>query len=168
MHDCGHYCFGNQNDVRYKSHPPCLFPECVKKDPSKTHGEDKDSFCCICFTDELAEKPVIYLECGHIFHEGCLQTIINKRWGKNEDALNFRFIECPTCSGELKTGEKQFDSRIDPYRQLKKKTVEKAVKRAEFEGMDKEPRLQQKGSGYYQNLEKFAMDKLVYYRCNKC
>lgn len=37
-----------------------------------------------------------------------------------------------------------------------------------FEGLDKSDAITEKGSEYYNNPEKFALDKLNYYECFKC
>lgn len=44
----------------------------------------------------------------------------------------------------------------------------KALDRAKFEGLDKDPLLKDKNYVYYNNLQDFALYKLAYYECFKC
>jgi len=44
----------------------------------------------------------------------------------------------------------------------------KAVERAKFEDLHKDPRLAKKGDRFHNNLEAFALQKLSYYMCFKC
>jgi hypothetical protein len=67
--ECGHACAGQNWEPQ---HPPCLHEDCVKKDEGPTLGENVDSFCSICYTEGLGEKPVVALGCKHIFHANCL------------------------------------------------------------------------------------------------
>lgn len=43
-----------------------------------------------------------------------------------------------------------------------------AMERAKHEGINKDPRLSNPGDPYYNNLEKYVMDRLSYYMCFKC
>lgn len=43
-----------------------------------------------------------------------------------------------------------------------------AVNQAKKEELDKEERLQDPFDGYYNNLQKFALDKLNFYNCYDC
>jgi len=94
VNPCGHFCFGMNGD---KAHPPCLEPSCVAADKEKkTLGENKDSFCSICWCEDLAAQPVIYLECKHIFHKNCLHKLYNEKWG--DGFIHFKFAHCPSCN----------------------------------------------------------------------
>lgn len=44
----------------------------------------------------------------------------------------------------------------------------KALQRIKFEGLDKDPRLNDPADDFYNNLQKWAMFKLAYYQCFKC
>lgn len=46
--------------------------------------------------------------------------------------------------------------------------VKKAVERAKFEGLEKNPRVLDPNDVYYNDIKKFAMFKLAYYQCFKC
>jgi E3 ubiquitin-protein ligase MYCBP2 len=46
--------------------------------------------------------------------------------------------------------------------------VKKAVERAKYENLDKDPRLKDPADAYFNNLQKYAMYKLAYYQCFKC
>ena len=43
-----------------------------------------------------------------------------------------------------------------------------SIERAKYEGIDKNPRLQDPNDNYYNNLQAWALFKLAYYQCFKC
>ena len=55
-------------------------------------------------------------------------------------------------------------------KELKLKVVveKKAMERAKFEDLHKDPRLKKKGDIYYNDLFGYAMKRLSYYQCFKC
>lgn len=162
---CGHFCFGMNGDAM---HPPCLDPICVANDKdNKTLGEDKDAFCNICWCEALGDKPIIYLDCKHIFHKECLHKLYNEKWG--DGFINFKFAHCPSCNQFMEAKNDWHIKGHQPnYKNLQNKVKDKAVKRAEIEGLDKEPRLKDQKSEYFNDLAKLAVDKLAYYQCHKC
>lgn len=46
--------------------------------------------------------------------------------------------------------------------------MQKALERAKFEDLHKNPRLKQPGDRFYNDLKGFALYKLSYYMCFKC
>ena len=64
---------------------------------------------------------------------------------------------CPVLNHELQEGEK-----------IEAEVNKKALERAKFEGIDKDPRLKDPNDTYFNNLQKFAVYKLAYYQCFKC
>lgn len=95
--ECGHPCYGYGHE---KAHPPCLNEECVAKNEDLTLGENADSFCVICYVQGLGEKPVVQLDCKHIFHMDCLRQRMKGRW--DGLAINLKFAKCPFCNSWMK------------------------------------------------------------------
>jgi len=54
------------------------------------------------------------------------------------------------------------------YKDLKAKVMEKAGKRAIHEGLDKDHRLTDPKSEYFNKIEQYAFDHLAYYQCQGC
>ena len=65
-----------------------------------------DHQCTICFEDEKCGHWVPRLECGHIFHDGCLL-----RWVKSTSAMS---NSCPVCRG-LINNKKQIRIKMVLY-----------------------------------------------------
>jgi len=57
---------------------------------------------------------------------------------------------------------------LKEVKEIKEKVKEMAIKRAEYEGLDKDPRLKDPNDHFYNNLAEFAMFKCAYYSCFKC
>lgn len=91
--ECGHPCYGYGYEL---THPPCLHEECVAKNEELTLGENADAFCVICYVSGLGEKPVIQLDCKHIFHLDCLRQKLFRRW--NGLAISVKYACCPSCN----------------------------------------------------------------------
>lgn len=67
IHKCRHPCMGYINE---KECLPCLRESCAKG--KVEHGQDEDSFCSICYIEDLKASPCVKSKCGHIFHYACL------------------------------------------------------------------------------------------------
>lgn len=63
-HECGHFCGGLRNEAECL---PCLNPDCIKD-----ANQNSESFCNICWVEDLASAPSVKLTCGHIFHYHCI------------------------------------------------------------------------------------------------
>ena len=83
---------------------PCLKPGCVESVamnlPSAATGNmvflpSEDEECNICFSGELGREPAVQLECGHIFHAGCVIELLRHRWATLR--ITFNFMNCPQC-----------------------------------------------------------------------
>jgi|688.fasta_scaffold2017946_1 E3 ubiquitin-protein ligase MYCBP2 len=69
---CGHPCCGFSGE---KKCMPCLDPKCIDKmDPSKKINQNIDDYCTVCQCSGLGQEPCVHLDCGHIFHLGCVKT----------------------------------------------------------------------------------------------
>lgn len=153
---CKHWCCG------IKSEKPCLgclVDEC----PGNTAKADGEDFCNICYTESLSAAPSIKLECGHLFHLGCVDTKISKRWSGQR--IVFSYLDCPLCKVQMK--HPSLAKRLTPHWDLQKRVKDKAIARLSFEGAAQDPPLQ-KGGRYEGRPEAYAMDRFAYYECSEC
>ena len=156
--ECGHPCYGVQGE---EVCPPCLHDDCQREGLS---GRD---LCVICYTEELAAAPFVLLDCGHGLHYHCLKTSLEKRW--NGPRITFKFAKCPSCnSWALPTNLPELATKVQLFQQLYREITDKALKRLQFEGEDKLPRLSDPNDDYFQQPEKYAMDRFCYYECFRC
>ena len=97
---CGHTCGGVKDETRC---PPCLH-DCAQSAGSKVavfrangpmRRKREEQMCSICLTDKLLAAPVLQLECGHVYHYHCCETMLRKRW--SGPRISFGFIMCPLC-----------------------------------------------------------------------
>ena len=63
IHKCNHPCLGY---IREKNCLPCLHEKCATG--LVKHDQNEDSYCSICFVEDLKAKPCVQSACGHIFH----------------------------------------------------------------------------------------------------
>ena len=135
--------------------------------PDPTHGVNADEYCSFCWVEALGQRPCVYLTCGHIFHDDCLTKRMKQRW--TGPRINFGFLQCPTCKSEIEgASADHIRKMIEDSRALEKDILDKAVKRAKFEGIDKDERLKNPSDIYYNKLQEYAMARLSYYLCFKC
>ena len=150
---CGHLCYGAKDEVLC---PPCL----------KCTGAEGD-YCVICHCEELSSAPCVKLECNHLLHIHCLETILGRRW--LGPRITFKFAKCPSCSAWVQSASlPPLSERVQSFIDLHALIQEKAVKRLEFEKEDQLPRLSDPSDPYYQQPAKYAMDRFCYYECFKC
>ena len=153
--NCGHRCFGTCDETQCME---CLDEEC--------EGRGND-YCIICYTEGIGSAPSVKLRCGHIFHFHCLSTTINKRW--NGPRITFNFAKCPSCQAWVNTPfHDEITQRLAQVFALYEDIKDKALKRLKFEGMDGEERLKNPTDPYYNNPEKYSLDRFSYYMCFKC
>ena len=105
----------------------------MKKDESKTLGQDEETFCTICYTGGLGEEPAIQLECRHILHISCLLTRLQKCFPGPR--ITFFFCECPSCKRWVSApGHPQITQEMDKTRKLFNIIKDKSLERMKFEG----------------------------------
>ena len=156
MLDCGHACGGIRDE---ETCLPCL--QCADVDGLFV---DADDFCSICWTDNLGAAPCVRMDCGHVFHAGCVNALIDRRWPG--PSITFGFADCPCCKAEL--AHLSIADKVEPIRKLRDDIRRKASTRLAFEGKDKDPEVTEKQSKYYNDPGGYAMDKYNYYLCFKC
>lgn len=153
--ECGHQCFGTCDESACME---CLEGGC---------GGNGDDFCIICYTEGISSAPSVKLGCGHIFHYHCISTTISKRWPGPR--ITFNFAKCPSCKAWVTTPfHDGLTGRLGEVFKIYEEIKEKAMKRLKFEGMDGEERLKNPKDDYYNNPEKYSLDRFSYYVCFKC
>lgn len=150
---CGHGCFGTKNESEC---PSCL--QCA--------GTEHEN-CLICHCEELGAAPCVQLVCGHVLHQHCLMSALERKWGGPR--ITFKFAKCPACNAWIEgKGQEEVTALVKTYIALHDLIQEKALKRLEFEKEDKLPRLEEPSDPYYHQPLRYAMDRFCYYQCFKC
>ena len=84
--------------------------------------------------------------------------------GYNGPRIVFNYIDCPDCKQRMSAKQcPSLEKEIQKGIEFEKVIVKKAMERAKFEDLNKEPRLKVVGDPYYNDLQKFAMATLSYY-----
>ena len=151
---CGHNCIGLMGHDCLE----CIHPNCAK------HDVTDEEFCNICWVDPLRAAPTVKLKCGHYFHFMCIWQKIDRKWPAAR--ITFGFLNCPLCKEEIE--HPAFADITRKYYELKHEIERDAVERMKIESWDNDLRLQDPNSPYYNNLQKYAMDRLAFYPCSKC
>jgi hypothetical protein len=159
--ECGHDCNGCAGEVAC---PPCLHPDC--ESGALAHGihQTSENECNICFAEELGQAPCVVLQCQHVFHAECLQTRLAKGW--NGASIDFAFLKCPLC--EARVSHSKFANLLASYELLEDRVSQKAMERLQFEGLDKDVAIMERGGRFYQNPRAFAMHHFSFYQCFDC
>ena len=183
---CGHPCIGIKQE---KECPNCIHKDCVKQRMQESKNERKDNnnhnkqhkanakkiemidndtnsedYCNICWVDPLYSAPCIRLDCGHYFHFDCIRNKLSK--GYPSARITFNFLNCPLCKQEM--SHIALNEITKEHISLRSKIIKDGKERLKIEGLDKDKRLADKNSVYYNNLDRFALDRLAFYKCNEC
>ena len=152
--NCGHNCIG----IRGNKCLPCVHTECT--------GEDK-MICCLC-RESLFVAPTILLECGHYFHLNCIKSQLKYKHDKQTLYISFGHLQCPQCRKDIKW--ENMDKKYLKFFKKRAKIAKKAVARLRADGITEEniPELNDKNSPYYLNIQKYALDTILFYTCNVC
>jgi len=152
---CGHSCCGVLDEQQCL---PCL--QCQ----DGTGEQTAEDFCNICWVESLASAPSIRLQCGHVFHYTCIKSKIKKRWPAAR--ITFGFSECPLCKQSIE--HPALEEELKPIRELKAMVQQKASQRLEFEGLSKAKEVTDPSSKFFNNRDRYAMDRYAYFMCAKC
>lgn len=164
VHDWGHPWKGFMDEEECL---PCLHPDWVEADPEPTLDQNDDTFCTIWYISGLGEKPWIKLGWNHIFHVDCIREIIKNKWAGPR--ITFLFKKCPSCKADIDAyHHPEIAELLAEANDLEEEITELAVERAKVEGIDKDSRLKDPNDEYYNDLEKYAMERMSYYTCYKC
>ena len=160
--NCGHKCWGCKYE---KKCPPCLEKTC--KGYINHFDQDIDSYCNICFIEGLGNSPIVLLSCNHYIHYKCLEMRLKKKW--NGPKITFNHCLCPMCNKWLDCPNvPEIQSLIDWNKKLYEKISKMALERLKFEGLDKDKRLTDKNSKWYNNELQYALNRITYYMCYQC
>lgn len=87
----------------------------------------------------------------------------------NGPRIIFNYLDCPECKTRIDAPHcPSLDKEVKKQMKLEDLIVKKALERAKFEDLHKEPRLKKPGDRFYNDLQGFALYKLSYYMCFKC
>ena len=160
--NCGHKCFGSKNELKC---PPCLISDC-NNNPN-IFDQNEDSYCNICFTEGLGNSPIVLLSCNHYIHHKCLDARLRKKWLGPK--ITFNHVLCPQCNKWLDCpNNPDLQALINESKILYDDICKKALERLKFEGLDKDDKLRNRSSPWYNKDLEFALHKISYYQCNEC
>jgi E3 ubiquitin-protein ligase MYCBP2 len=158
---CGHPCPGVRGE---KTHAPCLLEECAQRDPKLTVCST--DLCSICWTEELGLAPVVRLtSCNHIFHAHCVVDKLSKRWPGVR--ITFGFMDCSICKVPMEHPYPPIQAVKLPLDHLWTQVRAKALARLTIEKMEKDQKLVDPKSHFYNKPEAYAMASFAYYNCFK-
>ncbi len=134
---CGHQCIGCRDEAVCL---PCVYG-C-----QPDYGLSAHDKCRICSAEDLCEGPCVQLECGHVFHYGCIDEKLRYRWELQGPRISFAFMDCPLCRQSMHSPV--ISHLMEPLLKLKE-TVEKMVMlRLEYENLANHDALK-KGGAFY-------------------
>jgi len=159
---CGHKCFGVNGE---KVCPPCLNNQC--KNYKNLFDQDMDAFCNICYTEGLGSAPVVLLSCNHYVHYHCIKKRLEGKWVGPK--ITFNHCLCPACNKWYSCPQvPEIQKLIDENKKLYDEICQMALKRLEYEGLDKDPQLKDRNSKWYNQKLEYALKRLSYYLCYVC
>ena len=126
--DCGHACGGCKGEAE-NEHLPCLEVECRSGDKAT-----KLDNCQVC-SHALGEEPCLELDCGHIFHAGCIRELLRHRWSTQR--ITFNFMKCPSCQQDLDGSDTvpEIRQELAAMRVLKRRLGKDALKELKQDNM---------------------------------
>ena len=76
----------------------------------------------------------------------------------------FNYLDCSECKKPIGCkGNPKLTAAVKKEQKLKDIVMKKAMERAKFEDLHKEPRLKKPGDPFYNDLLGYAMKRLSYY-----
>jgi len=146
---------------------PCLHPDCVEKAPELTLDQNDESYWSIWYISGLGQSPSIQLGCSHIFHVDWIKKKLLGKW--SGPRINFNYKNCPACNCEIDASfHEELNTLVLDAKDLEAQIESKSLERAKVEQLDKHPRLKDPNDEYFNDLSKYAMERLSYYECFKC
>ncbi|OUM66207.1 hypothetical protein PIROE2DRAFT_6643 [Piromyces sp. E2] len=159
---CGHKCPGVHGETHC---PPCIDNKCSEF--GGQFNQNKNDYCTICFTEGLGASPIVVLNCGHYMHYFCVKKRLEI--GYTGPDITFNHCLCSSCNKWMNCSSiPELQNQLDQNKNLYQKIKDMALKRLEYENMDKDPRLSDINSPWYGKKEEFAMKHLSYYQCYVC
>ncbi|KRX06473.1 hypothetical protein PPERSA_05086 [Pseudocohnilembus persalinus] len=159
--DCGHECYGIKGEIKCLQ---CLDDECAKKNKDEQTGND---YCNICFVEGLSAAPTIRSACGHLFHYHCMKKRLEVKW--ITPRIVFNYCYCPLCNKWLDfPPESDLFQLLEESKEIKDKITDKGLKRLKFEEREKDKKLIDENSPFFNKKEEYAMAIYSYYQCYEC
>lgn len=131
--------------------------------PKRLTQSDED-LCMFCQADDLGSEPCIQVQCGHVFHFGCVRDRLEAKWPGQR--VGFNFLTCPLCNTEMMHPALQ--DLLEPVFAMRDSIFEKIRKRIEVEDLDKDERVVDPNSRYYNDAFQYGLDVYAFYLCNNC
>lgn len=152
--NCGHVCHGVPGEIDCLN---CLYG-CFG---DNLNG---DEYCSICYTEPLFDGPTIQLQCNHLFHLKCIETILRNRWPG--ERISFHFSLCPICKTPIE--HVQLKQLLDPIKELYNQVKQKALIRLEYDNLHRCNEIMDPSSEFYNDPSGYALKRYSYYICYKC
>ncbi|KAI2802595.1 Hsp70 chaperone [Blomia tropicalis] len=152
--NCGHVCHGVPGEIDCLN---CLYG-CFG---DNLNG---DEYCSICYTEPLFDGPTIQLQCNHLFHLKCIETILRNRWPG--ERISFHFSLCPICKTPIE--HVQLKELLDPIKELYNQVKQKALIRLEYDNLHRCNEIMDPSSEFYNDPSGYALKRYSYYICYKC
>eukprot|EP00475_Leptophrys_vorax_P035900 TRINITY_DN5977_c1_g1_i1.p1 TRINITY_DN5977_c1_g1~~TRINITY_DN5977_c1_g1_i1.p1 ORF type:complete len:375 (+),score=92.52 TRINITY_DN5977_c1_g1_i1:145-1269(+) len=119
-----------------------------------------DEACPLCLEKAVDMK----LECGHIFHKGCLQSQLDSQWSGVR--IGFNYLQCAMCRSPIQLPPVMYSNdilgKVNEGENLRKKIEQLAADKIRED--DLYPELKNDAA---QQLA-HAMEKLAFYKCVEC
>ena len=160
--DCGHTCGGCKGETN-EDHLPCLEVECRSGDKST-----KLDNCQVC-SHALGDEPCMELDCGHVFHAGCIRELLRHRWSTQR--ITFNFMKCPSCQQDLDGSDTvpEIRQELSAMRILKRRLGKDALKELKQDNMpENNARLKDPTDRFYQKPLEYALHMCEFYECQRC
>ena len=114
------------------------------------------------------ENEVFKTECGHTFHNSCLEERMMRGW-KPRKRITFDFLECPVCFQQMNLrGDSLAASLSKQHESVFKKVLLVSLKAIRTEKLEKCDALTQEDSPFKGKMQQFALAVFVCYECDKC
>ena len=109
------------------------------------------------------------LDCGHIFHAGCIRELLRHRWSTQR--ITFNFMKCPSCQHDMDGSDTvpEIRQEIAEMRILKRRLGKDALKELKQDNMlDNNKRLNDPTDRFYQKPLEYALHISEFYECQRC
>lgn len=117
----------------------------------------------ICWTESLGAAPVVHLDCGHVVHHHCADSLVRKGHTGGQ-RLTFKSIKCPLCKAIMQ--HPMINTHVAPQLTLYEKVRRKALQRWVVEQRGPAPRANDPREE--DHVATMAMQKMTFYVCSQC
>eukprot|EP00347_Sterkiella_histriomuscorum_P020040 403339326 len=162
--ECSHLCGGTSTETTCL---PCLDPQCVSNyDEAQTYGVNSEEHCMICYSQVLGQAPVVQLNCKHLFHQHCIDTLLSNKHSGNR--ISFGYLNCPSCGVEMSSSTCSIiQDKLVGEKYFKDCVYNTALNLANREKLFDEEDFKNRPE-FQNNQKEYAMIKLAMYECFQC